>query len=143
MVGREVKDVFPQRTHEIGDVAMSVDGLTVYSADDPTKALVRRRQFLCEKRRGSWHRRADGCGTKRIVDGDLRRVARQKLRKRSLSTASAVEIKSSKSAIDNGIGFVTEDRKKFGLILPQTIADNMTLAALPSCLGQFSDQPVS
>jgi len=32
---------------------------------------------------------------------------------------------------------VTEDRKRFGLILPQTILDNMTLAGLRSISGKF------
>ena len=37
----------------------------------------------------------------------------------------------------NGIGFVTEDRKRFGLILEQTIVDNMTLAGLKKISGAF------
>ncbi|MDQ3800139.1 MAG: ATP-binding cassette domain-containing protein, partial [Acidobacteriota bacterium] len=37
----------------------------------------------------------------------------------------------------NGIGFVTEDRKRFGLILDQTILDNMTLAGLKQISGAF------
>ena len=41
-----------------------------------------------------------------------------------------VDVDSPGDAIRNGIGFVTEDRKRFGLILEQTILDNMTLAAL-------------
>mgnify|MGYP001798585110 CR=1 FL=1 len=40
-------------------------------------------------------------------------------------------------AIANGGGFVTEDRKRFGLILEQTILDNMTLAGLKSLSGRF------
>lgn len=37
----------------------------------------------------------------------------------------------------HGIGFVTEDRKQSGLILNQTILENMTLAALPQLSGRF------
>ncbi len=40
-------------------------------------------------------------------------------------------------AIKNGIGFVTEDRKRYGLILEQTILKNMTLAALRHLSGRF------
>jgi D-xylose transport system ATP-binding protein len=35
------------------------------------------------------------------------------------------------------VGFVTEDRKRFGLILEQTILDNMTLAGLQTISGRF------
>jgi D-xylose transport system ATP-binding protein len=40
-------------------------------------------------------------------------------------------------AIRAGVGFVTEDRKRFGLILEQTILDNMTLAGLKRISGAF------
>jgi D-xylose transport system ATP-binding protein len=42
----------------------------------------------------------------------------------------AVSIESPSDAIRNGIAFVTEDRKRFGLVLDQSIADNYTLASL-------------
>ena len=48
-----------------------------------------------------------------------------------------VEIDSPADAIAQGIGFVTEDRKRFGLILDQTILDNMTLAGLKRISGKF------
>src|SRR6185436_6786260 len=40
-------------------------------------------------------------------------------------------------AIERGIGFVTEDRKRYGLILDQTILRNMTLAGLGRLSGRF------
>jgi D-xylose transport system ATP-binding protein len=50
---------------------------------------------------------------------------------------TSVSISSPSDAIAHGIGFVTEDRKRFGLILDQTILDNMTLAGLPTLSGTF------
>jgi ribose transport system ATP-binding protein len=51
-----------------------------------------------------------------------------------------IAINSPKKAIDNGIGFVTEDRKRFGLILPLSVMHNMTLANLDDYVhsGQIS-----
>jgi D-xylose transport system ATP-binding protein len=40
-------------------------------------------------------------------------------------------------AIRHGIGYVTEDRKRFGLVLEQAILNNMTLASLPQVSGRF------
>src|SRR5258705_83041 len=40
-------------------------------------------------------------------------------------------------AIKLGIGFVTEDRKRFGLVIDQTVLNNMTLAALKKLSGKF------
>ena len=48
-----------------------------------------------------------------------------------------VTIDSPADAIRLGVGFVTEDRKRFGLILDQTILDNLTLAGLRSISGRF------
>src|SRR4029434_5937764 len=48
-----------------------------------------------------------------------------------------VRIDSPADAIRQGIGFVTEDRKRFGLVLDQTILNNMTLAGLRRISGRF------
>ena len=48
-----------------------------------------------------------------------------------------VQINRPGDAIQQGIGFVTEDRKRYGLILDQTILRNMTLAGLPKLSGRF------
>ena len=48
-----------------------------------------------------------------------------------------IEIKGPADAIKHGIGFVTEDRKRYGLVLDQTILTNMTLASLPHVSGRF------
>ena len=44
----------------------------------------------------------------------------------------AVNIRSPRDAIDNGIGFVTEDRKKDGLVLGMTVRENFSLTHLES-----------
>jgi D-xylose transport system ATP-binding protein len=48
-----------------------------------------------------------------------------------------VSISSPADAIRQGIGFVTEDRKRFGLVIDQTVRNNMTLAALKRIAGRF------
>jgi len=48
-----------------------------------------------------------------------------------------VRITSPADAIKQGIGFVTEDRKRFGLVLDQSILNNMTLAGLQKISGRF------
>ena len=48
-----------------------------------------------------------------------------------------VHIGNPAEAIKQGIGFVTEDRKRFGLVLDQTILNNMTLAGLRRISGRF------
>ncbi|MFL6374201.1 MAG: sugar ABC transporter ATP-binding protein, partial [Pyrinomonadaceae bacterium] len=136
MVGREVGDIFPRRTHESGEVAMRVRGLTVYSNDFPDKKLVDQVSF--EVRRGEVLGVAGlmGAGRTELLttifgawdgkhSGDIEVDGR------------VVNIDAPSDAIRHGIGFVTEDRKRFGLILDQTILDNMTLAALREISGSL------
>ena len=44
-----------------------------------------------------------------------------------------IDIRSAKQAMDAGIAYVSEDRRKFGLAMPMSIRDNLTLATL----GEF------
>jgi D-xylose transport system ATP-binding protein len=48
-----------------------------------------------------------------------------------------IAIEKPADAIRAGIGFVTEDRKRFGLLLDQSIVTNLTLAALKRISGPF------
>jgi D-xylose transport system ATP-binding protein len=54
---------------------------------------------------------------------------------------SRVEIHQPSDAIGAGIGFVTEDRKRFGLLLDQSIVVNLTLAALKRLSGPLVTHP--
>lgn len=41
-----------------------------------------------------------------------------------------VSIKSPKDAVENGIGYLSEDRKQYGIVLEKSIAENTTMASL-------------
>ena len=136
MVGRDVGDIFPKPEHEFGETALEVKGLTAYSTDVADKKLVNNVSFSVRRGEvlgiaglmgagrtellmaifGAWPGRSNG---ETVIEG------------------KPVKISSPTDAIDNGIGFVTEDRKRFGLILEQTIVDNMTLAGLKRVSGAF------
>lgn len=52
-----------------------------------------------------------------------------------------VEIRTPQEAVAAGIGYLSEDRKRFGLVLKKTIAENSSLACLPRyCKGPFIDK---
>ena len=115
---------------------MEVKNLTAFDADNPNKKLVDDVSFSVKKGEvlgiaglmgagrsellmtifGAWQGK-NSCGI--FVEGEQ------------------AKINSPLDAIKNGIGFVTEDRKRFGLILEQTILDNSTLAGLKQISGAF------
>ena len=54
-----------------------------------------------------------------------------------LVSGKVVQITRPADAIDNGIAFLTEDRKRYGLFFEQSVMHNMTMLALPRICGGF------
>ena len=52
-----------------------------------------------------------------------------------------VDIKNPQDAVDAGIGYLSEDRKRYGVIIEKTVAENTTMASLKAfCKGLFIDK---
>lgn len=136
MVGREVGEIFPAVHHEHGEVVFEVEHVSV---DDPSvagKKLVNDVSFSV--RRGEVLGIAGLMGAGR---SDLLMAIFGAHAGRSSGTiriaGQRVRISDPAEAIKHGIGYVTEDRKRFGLVLDQTILRNMTLAGLQKISGRF------
>ncbi len=134
MVGREVGDIFPKVEHQVGELALEVRNLTAYSVDDPHKKVVDGVSFSVRKGEVLGIAGLMGAGRTEVLMS-IFGAWRGDFSREILIEGRRVQINSPSQAIRHGIGFVTEDRKRFGLILEQTIADNMTLAALRSISG--------
>lgn len=125
MVGRELKDKFPKQRAETGAEIMRVEGLERKGVLHDISFSLRRGEVvglagLMGSGRTELARALFGAdpidGGRIFVHGAERRIS------------------SPRSAIDLGIGFLTEDRKSQGLILVQSVRDNL---CLPS-VGRFS-----
>lgn len=136
MVGREVGDIFPQMDHAQGEIVFEARNIHVEDPVVAGKILVDNVSFAV--RRGEVLGIAGLMGAGRSdllmaifgahagrVTGEIELEGRR------------VHITSPADAIRHGIGFVTEDRKRFGLVLDQTILNNMTLASLRRISGRF------
>lgn len=136
MVGREVGDIFPTVDHEHGDQVFEVQHMTVEDPNIAGKKLVDDVSFSV--RRGEVLGVAGLMGAGRsdllmaVFGAHAGRVSGT-----ILVEGKQVRIDSPAEAIKQGIGFVTEDRKRFGLIIDQTVVNNMTLAGLKKLSGKF------
>lgn len=136
MVGREVGDIFPQTSHEFGETALEVRNLSSYDLENPNKKLVDNISFSVKKGEVLGIAGLMGAGRSELLMS-IFGAWQGKTSGEILVEGKPASIDSPSEAIKNGIGFVTEDRKRFGLLLDQTILDNMTLAGLKRISGAF------
>lgn len=136
MVGREVGDIFPTVDHAKGEVVFEVNGMSVNDPSVAGKKLVDNVSFSVKRGEVLGIAGLMGAGRSDLlmaifgahagaVSGEVKIEGKR------------VHIKNPADAIKQGIGFVTEDRKRFGLVLDQTILNNMTLAGLRRISGRF------
>ncbi len=136
MVGREVGDIFPTVDHAQGEVMFEARRFSVSDTSVAGKKLVSDVSFAV--RRGEVLGIAGLMGAGRsdlllaIFGAHAGRVTGE-----VMVEGKPVRIENPAEAIKHGLGFVTEDRKRFGLLLEQTILNNMTLAGLARISGRF------
>jgi len=122
MVGRDVSDIFPETQRTPGDVVFEARHVMVPRFVDDVSFEVRRGEVLgiaglvgagrSELLMAIFGAHPGRQGGEFFVDGER------------------IDIDSPRDAIAAGIGFVTEDRKRFGLLLDHEIVTNITLASL-------------
>ncbi|HEX9918420.1 MAG TPA: ATP-binding cassette domain-containing protein [Pyrinomonadaceae bacterium] len=137
MVGREVGAIFPTPDHAQGEVMFEARGITV---EDPHvgagKRLVDDVSFSVRRGEVLGVAGLMGAGRSDLLMAIFGAHAGRTSGEVRIE-GQRVSIESPADAIRHGLGFVTEDRKRFGLVLDQTILNNMTLAGLPRIAGRF------
>jgi len=129
MVGRDLTDLFPTAVRHPDDVVFEARHVTVEDPNVPGKLLVRDVSFSV--------RRGEVLGIAGLVGAGRSDLLMAIFGAHPGSSSGefhldgrAITIHSPADAIARGIGLVTEDRKRFGLLLDQIIRDNITLAQL-------------
>ncbi|MCG8569904.1 MAG: xylose ABC transporter ATP-binding protein [Spirochaetes bacterium] len=128
MVGRELTQLFPKKKHTSGEVVLEVKDWTIYSQETDDIALdninfqVKRGEILgiaglVGAGRSELMMSIFGAWGKRL-NGDI------------LLNNKRIKIHNPHQAIKAGISLVTEDRKRYGLVLEMNIEKNTTLASL-------------
>jgi D-xylose transport system ATP-binding protein len=136
MVGREVGDIFPVMDHVQGDVVFAVENVSVEDPAVAGKKLVDNVSFSVKRGEVLGIAGLMGAGRSDLLMAIFGAHAGRVSGVIKLE-GKRIHISNPKEAIKQGIGFVTEDRKRFGLVLDQTILNNMTLAGLRRISGRF------
>ncbi len=129
MVGREIKDRYPRMIANPKETMLKVDDYSVYHPELPGKKVIDSVSFQVRKGEILGIAGLMGSGRTELVMSLFGAYA-------GLSQGTieidgkAAKNKSVKHAIENGLALVSEDRKKFGLVLNMDIQNNVTLPSL-------------
>ncbi|QHE53915.1 sugar ABC transporter ATP-binding protein [Pontibacillus sp. HMF3514] len=118
MVGRELGERFPDRTSQIGDVVLQVEDLAREGLFENVSFDVHKGEILGVAG-------LMGAGRTEIMEAVF--GSRKKSGGNIYLNGSPLKIKHPQDAIQEGIGFITEDRKDEGLVLDLSIRENIAL----------------
>lgn len=123
IVGREINSIFDKKENTLGEVILSVTELTGEKFKDINFNLRRGEILGIAGLMGSGRTEIVNSiyGLEKIVKGDI------------FINGKKVKIRSPKDAIKNSIGLVSEDRKKYGLVLGSSVKHNISLSSLEKC----------
>ncbi|HEU0092626.1 MAG TPA: ATP-binding cassette domain-containing protein [Vicinamibacteria bacterium] len=131
MVGREVGTLYPRPPHHPGVPLLKVEGWTVEDPLVPGREVLRRVSFEVREREIVGLGGLMGAGRTALVSS-LFGAARSRVTG-TLSLHGGPPRKPFKSpaeAIAAGLSLVSEDRKRYGLVLDASVSENLTLASL-------------
>jgi len=133
MVGREMKERFPEGNRTPGDVLLKVNDLHATYPNDTSREVLKGVSF--DLRKGEILGIAGLMGSGRTelamtIFGEFGRITQGDI----ILDNEKIKIRSARDAIKNRISLVPEDRKGMGLVLINSILKNLSLPNL----GQFS-----
>lgn len=131
MVGRELSERFPRVSHQSGDVVLEVKNFNVYDPDNPEHKIINNANFQVRRGEILGISGLMGAGRTELVNSIFGGFPGRNHGEIYIE-GKRVHIKSPKDAIQAGVALVTEDRKRYGLVLDQDVKKNLTLANLPA-----------
>jgi putative multiple sugar transport system ATP-binding protein len=132
MVGREMENRYPARTPQIGDEILRVEDWVAYHPIDSNRLIVD--GISINVKRGEIVGLAGimGAGRTEFARSLFGRSYGTNISGRVFKNGQEIKVRTIREAIDNGIAYATEDRKRFGLNLIEDIKRNISLASLKS-----------
>jgi D-xylose transport system ATP-binding protein len=129
MVGREIKDRFPRVESNPGEIILSVKDYSVWNPDQPSKKIIDNVSFELRKGEILGISGLMGSGRTELVMS-LFGAYRGRSEGAIEIDGKKVAIKNTEHAIREGLALVSEDRKKYGLVLNMDVKNNITMPSL-------------
>ncbi len=129
MVGREITQLFPRVQHNPGETVLEVMNWNVYNPELPDKKVIDNVNFHARKGEILGIAGLMGAGRTELMMSLFGAYGVNKLGKIYIDGEEVV-IKEPRDSIEKGLCYLSEDRKKNGLIMMMDIKENITLPSL-------------
>jgi len=128
MVGRQVVEIFRRERHTPGDVRLKVEGLSRTGAFEDISFEIHAGEVLGFAGLVGARRTDVGLALFGIAPAEKGTVTLD---------GQPANVTSPRQALDRGIAYSTEDRRQLGLIMGQSISNNIVLPSLQRFLDKF------
>ena len=129
MVGREMTQLFPRKEHTPGEVVLDVEGWTVYNPEVPDRKAIDNVSFNARKGEILGIAGLMGAGRTELMMSLFGAYGVNRTGKVIIDGMEAV-VKGPRDSIEKGLCYLSEDRKKNGLVLMMDVKENITLSSL-------------
>ncbi len=130
MVGRELTNRYPARNPNIGEVLYEVKDWTVHHPNDKSKRIIDNANFKIKKGEIVGIAGLMGAGRTEFAMSMFGKSYGTNITGSMYIDGKIVTANNVSEAIDNGLAYVSEDRKDLGLDLLMSIKNNISLANL-------------
>lgn len=130
MVGRDLVHRFPQREPNIGDIIFEVKNWNVYHPQHEDRKIIDNVNINIRKGEIVGIAGLMGSGRTELAMSIFGKSYGKKISGHIYKNGKEIHLNNVSRAIENGIAYVTEDRKNYGLVLIDDIKRNTTMAKL-------------
>lgn len=130
MVGRSLDNRYPDYTPSIGETFFEVKNWDVFHPIHSDRQVIKDASFSIKRGEIIGIAGLMGAGRTELAKSIFGRSYGAKISGQVLKDGKPIKLHTVKQAIDNGLAYVTEDRKGDGLVLIESINENISLASL-------------
>ena len=131
MVGRELENRYPPREHtRHEDVCFEIRDWCVHHPEFPDRLVIKHANLRLNRGEVVGLAGLMGAGRTELAMSIFGRSYGSNISGEALKDGKVIDISTVPKAIANGIAYLSEDRKTYGLILGDTISRNISLANL-------------
>lgn len=130
MVGRDLTNRYPERIPKIGEIVLEVKDWNVYHPKHMERKVLDNIHFTIRKGEIVGIAGLMGAGRTELAMSLFGKAYGKNITGKIIKNGKEVQFKDVTTAINNGLAYVSEDRKGNGLILMEDIKQNITLATL-------------